>query len=51
MATISKIELLSLSSDVREWFEQFEFYVLAQNLKVSVAADAIIGDDLKSTLV
>ena len=40
MATNTKIELLSLSSDVREWFERFDFFIIAQNLRVVVAEDA-----------
>ena len=35
MAT-RKLELLSLSANIRDWFERFDFYVLANNLATVV---------------
>ena len=40
MATRNKIELLGIHSDVREWFERYEFHVLANNVEVIVAETA-----------
>ena len=34
------LEHLTLTSNIRDWFERFEFFVLANDLKVVVAADA-----------
>lgn len=40
MATRNKLELLSLGSNVKEWFERFEFYVVANGLKVEATEGA-----------
>ena len=34
------MEVLDLRSNVREWFERFEFYILAENLETTVAENA-----------
>ena len=49
MAMRNKLELLTLSSNIKEWFERYEFFVLAEGLEVVPHAEA--SEEVKAAAI